>query len=479
MLKNESRKVAFVVILLLLILSLLISVFNFKTSLHSKEQELIERSLPLSIDNIYTEIQVHILDQNLISSMMANDTFLVDWLVNNEENESKIQQYLSSVKNKYQLFLTFLVSQKTQNYYTQDGLLEQLSPDNPDNIWYFEFREGAKGQEINLDFNHNIEDELIMFINHKIFDKNHQLLGVAGVGIKTSYLHNMLRNFRQNYQSTVFFVKADSTIVFSEEKALEGKSFLEQEQIQIFKNNDFSNVPKIVEYSNVGKDFIFMTRYVPDLNIYIVVKVKLSDFTGDVVQALLINILISLLITAIISFLILSMFTRYNRKLDLVVRTDGLTGLDNKVTFNGDLKKMLSFAKRHGKSLSVIFIDIDNFKAINDLKGHYAGDDVLVKVASILKKTIRESDLLARWGGEEFIVALIDSEQENSFEVAEKMRKNIESDNLLKQLVGNPITASFGLTTLKESDDQDSLFVRADKAMYQSKTSGKNHVSVL
>lgn len=101
--------------------------------------QLRERSLPLTVDNIYTAIQKQIIEPNLVSSIMAHDTFLKDWLINHENDVDKISTYLDMIKNKHNMLVTFLVSEKTKNYYTANGLLEQVAEDNPNNAWYFSF----------------------------------------------------------------------------------------------------------------------------------------------------------------------------------------------------------------------------------------------------------------------------------------------------------------------------------------------------
>ena len=123
-----------------------------------------------------------------------------------------------------------------------------------------------------------------------------------------------------------------------------------------------------------------------------------------------------------------------------------------------------------------VLFEKDDFKKVNDKFGHIVGDKVLQRVSSILKQTIRQTDILGRWGGEEFIIAFIDSELESSKIIAEKLRKNIEKDEVLHQLINHKVTASFGLTTLNAQDTIDSLLKRADEALYEAKGNGKNQI---
>lgn len=150
-----------------------------------------------------------------------------------------------------------------------------------------------------------------------------------------------------------------------------------------------------------------------------------------------------------------------------------MTKLYNRNKFNELLKYQLRFANRYKVPISLILFDIDFFKKINDNFGHDIGDSVLKKLATLLKKECRESDILARWGGEEFICLLPSSDHSGCREFAEKLRKIIEE----KKFRGTPqITVSIGATTYRENESFDSMFKRCDKALYEAKQSGRNRV---
>ena len=124
---NKDYKLVLLIVLMLLILSFALSVINYKTTLKLVHNQIEQQSLPLSLDNIYTDIQEHILQPYFITSMMANDTFVKEWIEGKHSDELKIKNYLKTVKDEYGLLSAILVSDKTKNYYTQDGFLEKLS----------------------------------------------------------------------------------------------------------------------------------------------------------------------------------------------------------------------------------------------------------------------------------------------------------------------------------------------------------------
>lgn len=164
---------------------------------------------------------------------------------------------------------------------------------------------------------------------------------------------------------------------------------------------------------------------------------------------------------------------RKSRKFEKIAATDPLTGLYNRMKF---LELFISeytvMAQRHN-DLSILVIDLDHFKEVNDTYGHNIGDEVLKQVSNLLLKELRNVDILCRWGGEEFVVLLPAADCDNAWLIAEKIRSAIEAFSL----EGIPgITASIGVSQIKEGDDLHEVIERADKALYSAKMAGRNCV---
>ena len=156
---------------------------------------------------------------------------------------------------------------------------------------------------------------------------------------------------------------------------------------------------------------------------------------------------------------------------------DALTGLRNRRAFIETTAREVSRTRRYGDALSVILMDIDHFKHVNDSYGHAAGDLVLAAVGQALGETARATDLCARWGGEEFVVALTATTVENGCLAAERLRVAVERLVVTSaEGVQIPLTASFGVASCTREDTLESLVDRADRAMYAAKSSGRNRV---
>lgn len=165
-----------------------------------------------------------------------------------------------------------------------------------------------------------------------------------------------------------------------------------------------------------------------------------------------------------------------NREMAL---TDSLTGLNNHRYFHERITQEMSRAKRFRKNLSLLVIDVDNFKKYNDANGHLAGDDALKRISTIIKENIRVADVAARYGGEEFMVILPETSKEQAMMVAERIRSAIEKESFIgeESIPGRNLTVSIGVATFPEdSETKDELIKKADEAMYTAKLRGKNCV---
>jgi two-component system cell cycle response regulator len=159
--------------------------------------------------------------------------------------------------------------------------------------------------------------------------------------------------------------------------------------------------------------------------------------------------------------------------------TDPLTGLYNRRYMESHLATQIEQAAARGKPLTVLVIDIDYFKAINDSHGHDAGDDVLREFATRIRKSIRGIDLACRYGGEEFVVVMPETDMAVGTIVAERLRRRIASEPFSIQQGGGSIevTISIGIATLDTADDNaTSVLKRADQALYRAKRDGRNRV---
>ncbi len=158
-----------------------------------------------------------------------------------------------------------------------------------------------------------------------------------------------------------------------------------------------------------------------------------------------------------------------------LVQVDQLTGAYNRRGLDEVFNREAARADRNAQSLCMVMIDIDDFKVINDKYGHQCGDNVLIKLVSVAKDTLRPSDIVARFGGEEFVILLPDIEMDEAVAVIHRLQKKLANTRSLK--INNQflqVTFSAGVSVRSFGEHQDSLINRADNALYQAKRAGKN-----
>jgi len=167
-------------------------------------------------------------------------------------------------------------------------------------------------------------------------------------------------------------------------------------------------------------------------------------------------------------------------KLERLANFDSLTGLYNRRAILGKLHELINLANRYKEDFSLVMLDIDHFKRVNDRYGHLTGDEVLEKIAALIRRNIRDTDTVGRYGGEEFIIILPQTNLSSAWGVAERLRTIIEKAEM-KDPAGTvfAITVSQGLAGWERDEDATSLISRADEALYKAKEKGRNRVQIL
>ena len=203
-----------------------------------------------------------------------------------------------------------------------------------------------------------------------------------------------------------------------------------------------------------------------------IIKEKKLD-TELLVKIVLYIVAVSLFIILFIIYRANKKLRVMNKKLEKISQTDKLTSIYNRTKLDMILELEFKNKKRYEKPLSLILIDIDYFKKINDTCGHLCGDEILKEFSNLLKNSIRETDFIGRWGGEEFLIILQDTDINGAIKLAEKLRKLIFEYTF--PFVGHK-TASFGVSTYHAGDDEKNIIKRADNALYEAKKAGRNLV---
>jgi len=462
----------------LIVLGFFISaISSFKITQQQAFTSLIRHEMPLTLDNVYSDIQRDLLQPQLVSSLMANDTFLHRWVETEGQDIDDISRYLSHIKDKYGLFTAFFVSERSKRYFYAGGLLKIVTEQNPVDNWYFRFLNGSAESELNIDPDMSNANQLAIFINVKVRNKNNVLVGVVGVGLNIENVEAQFDAYYQKYAKTVYFVNTKGDVLLSGSDAQKGQNIYEKSGIKDSASEILRSKEGTFSYLHQGTKYLVITRYVEVLDLLLCVEAESGKIAAALLKPLIINILISLLLLSVVLYLIFKTITHYHNKLEKIAWQDHLTGLCNRNYFSLQYKKEEARCRRQGREMVLCMIDIDLFKIINDSQGHLQGDRVLKQCAALLQETLRPTDIIARWGGEEFIVLLPETSLLAAVKIAERLRVLVQDNLLLKKLTGSQLTISIGLSSFDATQDMDWHIHMADKQLYNAKNSGRNCVS--
>jgi diguanylate cyclase (GGDEF)-like protein len=473
----RKRPVLLLVTLFLALGFLGTTVVSYQVSRHAIRESILTQELPLTSDNVYSEILKDLVRPVFVASMMASDTFLRDWTLNGERDESQLRRYLREVMGRYGAFTSFFVSEKSRNYYHPSGVLKRVSEIESRDAWYYRVRAMQEPYEINVDQDMANRDLLTIFINYKVMDYEGQYLGATGVGLTVEAVRTAISQYQTRFDRHISFVDAQGRILLSGERADQRDTNIHfVEGLRELAPAILNTKTGSYEYRRDGQTHLLNVRYVPELKWFLFVEKTEDGALAGIRRTLYVNLVVCLAVTLLVVFITNMALTRYQRRMEEMATTDKLTGLLNRQTLDVLFQQAISLAGRSNEPLAVILADLDHFKALNDTLGHLAGDLALKRTAACLRRHLRSSDTVCRWGGEEFLMILKDCDAKAAAALAEKLREVLEQDPELHALAPDCCTASFGVAQYLPGETVESLVGRADAAMYAAKQAGRNCV---
>lgn len=455
------------------------SLSSYLVSKSQVRHTLVEQGLPQTGDTVYSEIQKEILRPTFIASMMARDTFLREWMLDGETDVTRISRYLHEITESYGMVVSFLVSVKTGHYYYPEGILKQVSPNEPRDVWFYRSQLMDSPYEINIDVDLSNRDTVTFFVNHKVFDFDNKLIGVAGVGLTLDSFSRLIDDAQLRFNRTIYFVNDEGVVTAADRGEKSGQLSLSDmtggADIQAAIRSR-SIMPVQLTYQRDGREVIVSSRYIPELNWYLVVE---QDDAQDVLplqRIFYLNLLISLMIMIAVMSSIFYVINRFRRRLENAAATDPMTGLLNRQAFGLVFRQAVAEQARQGGDMAVMLLDIDHFKQVNDSFGHASGDQVIAFVVQHLRQTVREMDMIARWGGDEFFILLKQCNVAQAEKLAEKLCRAVERHPLQMDAGDCSVSVSIGVADYVPGESLSLVFARADKGLYAAKASGRNCV---
>ncbi|QJT09420.1 sensor domain-containing diguanylate cyclase [Oceanidesulfovibrio marinus] len=481
----SHRNAFLIIITLVLLFSFLgISALNYSITRSSIRQEIIQNDLPLTRDNIYSDITSELMRPIMVASSMANDSFLKDWTKEGEKDLSQITNYLRQIRNKFGYFSTFFVSAKTLTYYHYMGVHKYIKPDNAHDQWYYDFIASGKEHDLDVDTDEASDNILTVFLNFRVSDKDGRLLGVTGVGLKIDEIRNLIAEYQHKYHRSIYLVAPNGMVQVHLQKKLIEQLDIHHSDMAAIADDILKtrNEPRNFQFKRDGKNILLTVRYIPELEWLLFVEQDEASAMQIARMNFMRTIVIGVAASIVIILLTIYMINSYQLRVESLALTDELTGASNRRGFEKEFSKSAYALERYNRPCSVILMDLDSFKPVNDELGHKVGDQVLEQVVEKISSNIRPTDMLGRWGGDEFIV-LAEGTSQDAVMVAERIRRAIKEMDFAgaDAQPDDPrraVTICCGVAQLIKGENLDHLVQRADKALYAGKTHGGDSVRI-
>ncbi len=294
---------------------------SYLVSRHSIRDTILKDELPLSSDNIYSEIQRDLFEPILISSLMANDTFVKDWVMRGEQDDESIIRYLAQIQKKYKTITSFLVSDKSRKYYHSGRVLKSVQENDPVDQWFFRVRTMNEDYEINVDPDKANRDTMTIFINYRMLGPDGEFLAATGVGLTVNAVKSLMQDYRLRYNRDVYFFDRDGALV------LHSLNDTKEAGVKIPKNLPRDKLLEILSRFESGEQNITLSgeswsgsmanyRYIPELDWILVVEQNSDGTSSILTRSIGFNLIICLLTAGILLSVIHSTVLGYQKRLE-------------------------------------------------------------------------------------------------------------------------------------------------------------------
>lgn len=485
---NKRNSLAFLLALILLIGFAVTSVFSYLSSRDLIRANLSNKELPLTGDNVYSEIQKDILRPVFISSQMAQNTFMRDWLLAGQRDVAQLTRYLKEIKVTYNTVTAFLVTDINKTYYHFSAPPRIVREDVPSDAWYFRSRTLKDAYEINVDQDQANRNVLTIFINHRMLGYDGEYLGITGVGLTFSNISALIAEYEHKYERHIYFVDATGAVVVSADKSNAARrNIKEMAGLRDIADAILAGKAEPLRLQYVSREgnsggngnerqVQLNSRYVPELKWHLLVEQDSSEAVKPVLRVLFINLGFSAIAAMLVFWLTLKAVRHQQRQLENLASTDSLTGLLNRQEAQLRIKRSMRQQSSSGDIATGLFFDVDYFKKINDSAGHQVGDAALIAISRALLQQIPPNAILARWGGEEFFIYLPQANLASGAALAEAIRLAVLQVKVPGFDANAQVSISCGVGALMPNETFENFFARVDAALYRAKARGRNCV---
>jgi diguanylate cyclase (GGDEF)-like protein len=463
-----------------------LSLLSYLRARELMDRQITSGTLPAASDAIVSELEHLLLKPMLASGLMGGNNFIADNLLSGEPKPALIQDYLARIQRQTGAITSFLISDRSLRYYHPNGILKQISSRDPQDRWYYRFRESGRSIEINIDRDTADLNRTTVFINVPLRDRDGRFLGATGLGLDLRGLQQRLRAYQQRYGARILLVDREGQIALASDQSrgrLQQIAGLSRALPHLLAKGSSTEV-----ISQRGHKLFVRANRIPETDWHLVVIQQRTAEQSAFIDLLAQNLAAAVALSLILVTLAHLTLGRAQQRLERLARTDLLSGLFNRSVFETLFQKHASSTKARGLPLAVALMDIDHFKAINDNHGHAIGDAVIRHVCQLIEASVGEDDPLFRWGGEEFLLLLPGCDLGEARERLERIRRQLRAHPFalpeaspVPQQPGRmasgdrlAVTLSLGLALHVDGEPSAEVVRRADRALYAAKQAGRD-----
>ncbi len=443
-------------------------------------QQQASQTLPVVSDSLIADLQRDIEHARNLSGSLVNDAAIREWLGDQEHDNESLLAHLKAIRSGDKTLVRFVVSERDQRYLDDQGNVRNVSAEHVTDAWYAKARRSSKVIEFSLVSDPGSEAAPRLFITYRMLDADQQLIGVVGTAVPANALFANIGHRTADGSTSIYFVDQEGRVAYSDPKSNRYGNLHQQEGMASIADQlmDAQAGNHSAAYQKGSQQWLVNARPVAELGWYLIVEQN----PAALVQAswVLVGANGAIGATVLVLALLLAGFavnTHQNRLRSLASK-DSMTSLMNRQSFTSSFQQAALEMRRLKLPMSFILFDIDCLKKINESHGHAIGDRIIKDIARLSRRSVRGSDLVCRWGGEQFALLLQRCELEQAYKIAEQLRLNVQNHAFAINEGESSVTISLGVAEWAEDETIDQLFGRVDEAVYLAKSEGRNRVEI-
>lgn len=463
---HRSILILFLVVVVSIVTLAHFSISKIVAEQSRAQQQSISPALSLIVDQLMQPLHV---SQTLSKAKELRGLMQADKI-----DEKAVIATLQRLSQEFGMYF-FIASDVSGKQYDSDGQILDLKQDHVK--WYIEYKNGQHDAVADI----GKWEDPHFYIDLKIYDDDGRFLGFFGTGKGLSHFLQLFQTYKENYGYDFLFVDRIGRITLSSDPTLVAANIDYQYLVnqpwyaaldEEIKHRDSLNNLLI---RHQGEDYLVAEVKIDTFDWTMYLLSPLQARQQAISRGFIVSIVSLLVVIFVLFLLVYNLLYYYKKDMQRRAHTDSLTQLPNREALNEQYELLMD----NQQSVSLLLLDLDHFKKINDQHGHSVGDLVLTQVARMLREQMREHDVFCRWGGEEFVILLPDTEINEAERIAQQLRFQLATLSVKTEDKKLQVTGSFGLTFTSTKRPLSTVMAQADQALYKAKHAGRNQVQVM